>query len=449
MIKSNKAIALVSLLITIAVMLIITSITISVSYDRFEINNLNKMLNDLEFLRDKVSNYYLRYGVLPLLRDAETNQPIIYESIEFEPNANDNGNYYIIDLKAMDGISLNYGLEIFNNPGTTSDDVYIINEKSHNIYYPRGIEWDGEKYYSIADTTELTDTIPPSKPEIKVISGKQNEEGTYTTEVTIEIIPGKDNVSGIEKTTYSINDETEKDISTLTNNILKFTDDNTYNIIVRSYDKNGNISEDPAIIEIKKVYNFAEYFRELEYIESTGTQYIDTGFVPNSNTSIEMKFSNYSTANATLYCARGANGLSDNSYTAFLIGGTNLRVDYNTKQYQKLYNAEKDKIYTLKQSKNQVYINDTLLETLDNVVYSSNSNMYLFASHQGGSSINNFAKFKLYYCKIWDGETLIRNFIPCYRKSDNIVGLYDTVNNVFYMNAKTTGDNFVVGPEVK
>lgn len=257
MIKSNKAIALVSLLITIAVMLIITSITISVSYDRFKINNLNKMLNDLEFLRDKVSNYYLKYGVLPLLRDNETNQPIIYESIEFEPNVNDNGNYYIIDLKAMEGISLNFGLEIFNNPDITSDDVYIINEKSHNIYYPRGIEWDGEKYYSIADTTELTDTIPPSKPEIKVISGEQNEEGTYTTEVTIEIIPGKDNWSEISATIVTItknglaiNAETLKG----SNDLYLISENGTYVITVTTQDnsenKNTSTASTTIVVEI-------------------------------------------------------------------------------------------------------------------------------------------------------------------------------------------------------
>ena len=243
MIKENKAISLVSLVVIIAVMLLISSITISVSYDRFEINNLNKMLNDLEFLRDKVSNYYLRYDVLPLVRN-QANEPIkySYKALEFDPSANDNENYYIIDLKAMDGMSLNYGLEGFYNPNT-SDDVYIINEQSHNIYYPRGIEWDGDKYYSIADNERISDTIPPSKPEIKIISGEQNEEGIYTTAVSIEFVPGKDSASGIEKTAYSINDETEKDISTLANNILRISDNGTYNIKVRSYDKGNNVSE--------------------------------------------------------------------------------------------------------------------------------------------------------------------------------------------------------------
>lgn len=44
---------------------------------------------------------------------------------------------------------------------------------------------------------------------------------------------------------------------------------------------------------------------------------------------------------------------------------------------------------------------------------------------------------KLYSCKVTVGWTLVRNFIPCYRKSDTVVWLYDLVNNQFYTNSWT------------
>ena len=71
MIKKEKGIALVSLLIVIALMTIIASTVIYISLDRFEINNFRKMCNDIELLQDKVSNYYLKYEVLPVLRNDE------------------------------------------------------------------------------------------------------------------------------------------------------------------------------------------------------------------------------------------------------------------------------------------------------------------------------------------------------------------------------------------
>ena len=47
----------------------------------------------------------------------------------------------------------------------------------------------------------------------------------------------------------------------------------------------------------------------------------------------------------------------------------------------------------------------------------------------GTSSESNLTKW--YYFKIYDNDTLIRNYVPCYRKADSVVGMYDTVNNVF------------------
>ena len=234
--KSNRGITLVTLIITIVVIFIVAGTTVYTSLDRFEINRLQKMYNDIELLSNKVSSYYLKYNGLPI---KEQYMP----TLNFDKNVNDSGYYYIIDLSAMDGISLNYGEEGFNKPNASAD-VYIINEVSHTIYYVKGIEVDGKMYYTIPkEENSINDTIPPTKPEIKIISGTMNSEGKYTSEVEVEIVPGKDNWSGIDKTTYSINDGTETDITTLANNILKITESGSYTIKARSYDKNGNISE--------------------------------------------------------------------------------------------------------------------------------------------------------------------------------------------------------------
>ena len=84
MIKSNKGISLVSLIIVIAVMMIIASVTMNISFKRVEINNLNKLKNDLKLLEDKVSNYYLRYNVIPVVRDENnTIRKYTYTTLNF------------------------------------------------------------------------------------------------------------------------------------------------------------------------------------------------------------------------------------------------------------------------------------------------------------------------------------------------------------------------------
>lgn len=252
MIKKDRGISLVSLVITIVVMMIIASITINTSLDRFEINNINKMINDLELLQDKVSNYYLKYNVIPVVRDTNNDIVIYTGNINFDKNPGDNANYYIIDLKAMEGISLNYGQEGFKNLNS-SDDVYIINEKSHNIYYARGIQFNDKYYYSLQDGISTTDNVPPSKPEIKIISGEKNEDGIYISDVQIEIIPGKDNWSGVEKTEYSTdNGVIWNNIEDLENNILPLISENgLYIIKAKTTDKNQNTSENTLEITIE------------------------------------------------------------------------------------------------------------------------------------------------------------------------------------------------------
>lgn len=247
MIKDSKGITLVSLLITIALMLIISSITISVSMDRFEINDYNKMINDLKLLEDKVSNYYLKYNAIPIVRNTE-NSPILYDytEISFNTNENDNEIYYILDLSAMEGISLNYGETGFEDINS-SDDVYIINEKSHQIYYVRGVELNNNIYHSILNNDKIHDIIPPTKPEIKIISNTLDETGTtYVT--SIEIVPGKDNNSGISKTEYTIvqididGNEISSDTKEISDKTIIKLDKNRYIIRATSYDIANNKS---------------------------------------------------------------------------------------------------------------------------------------------------------------------------------------------------------------
>ena len=299
--KTNRGITLVTLIITIIVILIIAGTTVYTSLDRFEINRLKKMYNDIELLSDKVNNYYLQYKGLPLVKDTNNNAiQYTYTTLDFEKNVNDSGNYYIIDLTAMEGISLNYGEQGFNNPNT-SEDVYIINEVSHVIYYVQGIEADGEMYHTIPeDENSINDTIPPSKPEIKIISGTVNSEGKYMSDVEIEMIPGKDNWSGVNKTTYSINDGTEIDITTLTNNILKITENGTYTIKLKTYDNNGLSSQEEISFVIKKIPEKAyivtlvdgSYFKEASYIDKIKTitfvKGIDTTAVSNAIKTYEL-----------------------------------------------------------------------------------------------------------------------------------------------------------------
>lgn len=267
MIKRERGITLVSLIITISLMLIISSIVVTMSLERFEINSLRKLKNDLEVLEDKISNYYLKYGVLPVLRNSNDNTPIIYDytMLDFDKDSADSGNYYIIDLEAIDGgLLLNYGRDGFENPNL-SQDVFVVNETSHTVYYVRGIELNDQWHHYLNENGTITDNIPPSKPEIKVVSGTEKRDASgniyYITDVEIEIIPGKDSLSGVKGTNYSLDGGTTWYELGETSNVFKITEEGIHTIIAKSYDKSTskNYSEQTLLtIEIVKKFSWTQ-----------------------------------------------------------------------------------------------------------------------------------------------------------------------------------------------
>ena len=76
-------------------------------------------------------------------------------------NPNDGDEYIVIDLEKLDGITLHYGYdkdgEYFTIKRTKQvtqeidkmeDEIYVINTKTHQIYFPHGIFVDDVMYYT-------------------------------------------------------------------------------------------------------------------------------------------------------------------------------------------------------------------------------------------------------------------------------------------------------------
>ena len=253
--RKEHGITLVSLIITVILIIIIAGTTVYTSVNRFKTNNVSKLYTDIELLNDKINNYYVDYGGLPV------KETYTYSSIDFaDKNSSDNNTYYIIDLSALGDIILNYGQAGYEN-ANTSQDVYVVNQKTHTVYYVQGIEnYSGTIVHTYGIHSSTEDTIPPTKPQIKIVEGKLDKENTnntdtekyYLSEVTIEFVPGKDNVSGIDRTTYSVGGVAEQNITNLTNNRYKNTDNGDYVVKAKSYDGAGNSSETTLTIHIDK-----------------------------------------------------------------------------------------------------------------------------------------------------------------------------------------------------
>ncbi len=185
-----------------------------------------------------------------------------------------------------------------------------------------------------------------------------------------------------------------------------------------------------------------EGYTQLEYIQSSGTQWIDTGFKPNQNTRVVADCDLMSGVYPTAFGAWSSS--SGSKYILLALSNTVARYYYNLTEIDK--NVAIKGRHILDMNKNKLVVDNVEIVTVPASTFSVTQSLYLFAFH-GGEATDNFKTTAKYYsCKIYDNDTLVRNFIPC-KNTDSVIGMYDTVNSQFYQNAGT--GEFTAGSEAQ
>lgn len=209
--------------------------------------------------------------------------------------------------------------------------------------------------------------------------------------------------------------------------------------------------DEKHIINAHEIYEdiLGKDYQQLEYIESnTSGQYIDTGFVPNADTSIELSFKyNGQEIGPTVDGLFGARVNSTNSVFGMWIASDYVYPHYGSKSYRE--NGEfaintTDTQHTYRYNKNIAYVDNTSISCATAFFSNTQYSLYLFNMNDGGKVDDRPAPGQLYGCKIYDDGTLVRNYLPAQRLSDNAIGLYDTVNEVFNQGV----GSFIAGPTV-
>jgi len=212
-------------------------------------------------------------------------------------------------------------------------------------------------------------------------------------------------------------------------------------------DSNGNViwkKEDEHVLP-------SEYQR-VEYVESSGhTQYINTGVSDQISTlriELDQQINNVTQES---YAVQGM-GQWGGSYGYVLkIPGSchaaNLSIGsgrYDS-AFVSVTNDHLRHLYVVDCVTEKVYVDSNEYSFTKEDPTVSYGSIFLF-----GFGDNNVFKvgvdMKLYSCKIYTNNTLVRNFIPCYRKSDDEPGLYDLIGEEFYVN-QGSGD-FTAGQPI-
>lgn len=187
----------------------------------------------------------------------------------------------------------------------------------------------------------------------------------------------------------------------------------------------------------------------VEYIESTGQEWIDTGFIPDGNTTLNIDYQLTSyPSNCYLYGVSG-NGTSNYQCMHY------IRVNTTQSRYEHALGPQLNTPITtatldttrhvIKRNKSSITFDGEIMGH-STATFNSTYTMEIFARNSNGTVGNGKTRMKLYSFEIYDNGTLVRDFIPCYRKADRVGGLYDLVEGKFYENQGT--GKFLIGGEI-
>ena len=190
------------------------------------------------------------------------------------------------------------------------------------------------------------------------------------------------------------------------------------------------------------------YDAQIEYLESTGTQWIDTKIKVSFPINAKMKFE-YISGSGSAVCLLGArynSNLSDKM--VWWVNGTGKRfaLNYGSLDTGYLSNTTVSGIHTIETDGGYIYEDDVLVYSPSTTPTSSdrNYNIYLFALCKSDNTPDlRDLKMRVYSIYIKNGNNVIFDAIPVRKGTTGY--LYDKVSGKLFGNAGT--GNFVLGPD--
>ena len=342
------------------------------------------------------------YDILTGLRDIMPNYQIYFD-------INGVFHYEPIPLAYDDPVLIDD--DLFNNV-LISENINTDFESVKNYVEVLGHTWDVDYYSPSESTTVSGGTITPTFSDLKTL-----EDGTAVG-ITLPV---------------DVNSTSGLNIGFLGTN--KIVDIDSKNV--------QSLSKDTEwIFQFVPGPKLPSGYTELEYIQSSGTQYIDTGFKPNQDTRVVTKFDMIQTDTAWRKLWGSGSGSYNLDFALWNDGTTKLQSYYGTKTNSAVPITSMS--LNVDANKNiWEYSGETI--TFDKNNFTCAYSMYIFNVNKDNSSAYLPGMMKLYFFKIYNNEVLVRDFIPC-KNPSGAIGLYDTVNNQFYQNVGS--GTFIAGPEI-
>lgn len=191
-------------------------------------------------------------------------------------------------------------------------------------------------------------------------------------------------------------------------------------------------------------------YQEVEYIETNASwfeanstwQVIDTWYNvnPNIKISIDLQCKSLLSQSRLFWCySTNSSYVTFNAYIDWSWWWSRCANNWDWQWQATFIYADTNRhTFVLDNVSYKIYTNWTQVYNNNNKYHMSNSSRHSLPLLALWSDPHNkywwHINAKIYWCKLYDNNSLVRDLIPCYRKSDNVIWMYDLVNNQFYTN---------------
>lgn len=177
-------------------------------------------------------------------------------------------------------------------------------------------------------------------------------------------------------------------------------------------------------------------YTKVNYIESSGTQYIDTGYIPNANTKIEIKCLLIVGGGGLTFGNRmPAEGGGDDIYYSLASASGKVTFFYN-QRVRVISDLNLGDFVDFSVESNKVNFNGV---EYDNITIDQFPTYPIILFGLNNADTIALSSTKIGRTKIYENNVLIHDYIPCYRNSDSVGGMYDVIVEEFLTN-DGTGD---------
>ncbi len=197
------------------------------------------------------------------------------------------------------------------------------------------------------------------------------------------------------------------------------------------------IREKNGSTDTYKVSEMAQAIRDIgihlyagvDYIQATGTQWIDTGVPEASNETINAHFYVDSASNDYVFGSQqNGNNMAYNSIFR------NRVIEYNWSELR--FTDADDIILTesLNDSNITITVNGTTWTVATGNVIATTIKIFAIYRSDGVTIRPYGGVVRCYYFQLYNNNVLVRDYVPVVRIYDNAAGLYDKVGGKFYPN---------------